>query len=534
MSWKLLRATCAEDLESALDGVFERSAGVVTRCELFTSRPYRGALPRQLRPERGGPRCERIFGPVRDHRCCCSKYRGVEHAGIRCEKCGVEVIGTGARSTRWAHVELSPPVFHPAAAETVASRLGLSAREVCDVARFEAWLDDGQCRRPTEPVGAEYDGHLHPQILDHISCTGPRALQQALRDGHGSAHDTSPTFVRVLPVPPPGERPLRLHNREYFAGDVDLALSALLSTDETVKRLRELAAPAFVIAREQQTLQRRFERLLTTVTDGTPGWQGGDGTPNGTGRAVSSPDLEYAPDDAQDLWWLGETLLLRRAGTLVELSARGEAVRQTPCVAPGAKVVGISEDGGLVAFDQYGMRRCVIERATGAWLEAWPDELNSWLAHAAKGEGVATRCGAFTWVGDAVYSVADGSACANPGHWFDFDSIEVLERDGVRRRVDRSTFEELEEDVGYDTVERLELAQSTGRAIAQTGAGLVVFSDNVVARVDGPLLFVSFAYDAAAFSPDGSRLGLVDGESLLLVDLETLTLDEVRIGDADH
>lgn len=69
--------------------------------------------PRTRRPERGGPLCMRIFGPVVDHCCLCRKYRGPQHAGRTCEKCGVQVALARVRGERFGHLELVVPLRHP-------------------------------------------------------------------------------------------------------------------------------------------------------------------------------------------------------------------------------------------------------------------------------------------------------------------------------------------------------------------------------------------------------------------------------------
>jgi hypothetical protein len=56
-----------------------------------------------------------IFGPAQDNACVCGKYKGEEHAGLICHKCGVKVDGNSAalRSMRCGHVSLSIPCKHP-------------------------------------------------------------------------------------------------------------------------------------------------------------------------------------------------------------------------------------------------------------------------------------------------------------------------------------------------------------------------------------------------------------------------------------
>jgi DNA-directed RNA polymerase beta' subunit len=76
-----------------------------------------GRNARTGKPERGGLSCCRIFGPVEDLRCVCTKYGGALHRGITCEKCGVEVLPVAVRRERFGHLELPAPVPHPWAPE---------------------------------------------------------------------------------------------------------------------------------------------------------------------------------------------------------------------------------------------------------------------------------------------------------------------------------------------------------------------------------------------------------------------------------
>jgi DNA-directed RNA polymerase subunit beta' len=67
---------------------------------------------RRLRPEKDGLFCEAIFGPSKDWRCYCGKYKNPRYKGVICEKCGVEVTRSSVRRERMGHVELAAPVAH--------------------------------------------------------------------------------------------------------------------------------------------------------------------------------------------------------------------------------------------------------------------------------------------------------------------------------------------------------------------------------------------------------------------------------------
>ncbi len=67
---------------------------------------------RSLKPEKDGLFCEKIFGPVKDWECHCGKYKGKKHAGMICDKCGVEITRSIVRRERMGHIELAAPVSH--------------------------------------------------------------------------------------------------------------------------------------------------------------------------------------------------------------------------------------------------------------------------------------------------------------------------------------------------------------------------------------------------------------------------------------
>ncbi len=72
-----------------------------------------GLNTRTHRPERRGPLCMRVFGPIVDHCCMCTKVRGEQHLGVTCEKCGVTVAPASVRATRFGHIDLVVPLRHP-------------------------------------------------------------------------------------------------------------------------------------------------------------------------------------------------------------------------------------------------------------------------------------------------------------------------------------------------------------------------------------------------------------------------------------
>ncbi len=67
---------------------------------------------RTQRAERDGLFCEKIFGPEKDYRCYCGKYKGIKYKGVVCDRCGVEVTTSRVRRERHGHISLATPVLH--------------------------------------------------------------------------------------------------------------------------------------------------------------------------------------------------------------------------------------------------------------------------------------------------------------------------------------------------------------------------------------------------------------------------------------
>jgi len=67
---------------------------------------------RTQRPEKDGLFCEKIFGPVKDFRCACGKYRGIRYKGQVCDRCGVEITMAAVRRERMGYISLAAPVSH--------------------------------------------------------------------------------------------------------------------------------------------------------------------------------------------------------------------------------------------------------------------------------------------------------------------------------------------------------------------------------------------------------------------------------------
>jgi len=99
-----------EDIKSILiklaspEEILNWSHGEVTKPETINYRTGK--------PDRDGLFSEVIFGPVKDFECSCGKYKGIQFANLKCDRCGVDVIRSSARRERMGHIMLAAPIMH--------------------------------------------------------------------------------------------------------------------------------------------------------------------------------------------------------------------------------------------------------------------------------------------------------------------------------------------------------------------------------------------------------------------------------------
>jgi DNA-directed RNA polymerase subunit beta' len=141
---------------------------------------------RRLRPEKDGLFCEAIFGPTRDWRCYCGKYKNVRYRGIICDKCGVEVTRSSVRRERMGHIELAAPVAHIWYTRRVPSYLGIlldvAKRNMDRVLYFAQYVvtsvDEEARQKALKRLGA---GVKEKQAqLEAVTQEGIAALEQQL------------------------------------------------------------------------------------------------------------------------------------------------------------------------------------------------------------------------------------------------------------------------------------------------------------------------------------------------------------------
>jgi DNA-directed RNA polymerase subunit beta' len=147
---------------------------------------------RRLRPEKEGLFCEAIFGPTKDWRCYCGKYKNVRYRGIICDKCGVEVTRSSVRRERMAHIELAAPVAHLWYTRRVPSYLayllGITKRDLDRALYFAQYVitrvDEEARQKALKRLDAELEerrGRMESVAQDGIAALEQRLSEEEMR-----------------------------------------------------------------------------------------------------------------------------------------------------------------------------------------------------------------------------------------------------------------------------------------------------------------------------------------------------------------
>ncbi|NLC22954.1 MAG: DNA-directed RNA polymerase subunit beta' [Oxalobacter sp.] len=261
---------------------------------------------RTFKPERDGLFCAKIFGPIKDYECLCSKYKRLKHRGVICEKCGVEVTLAKVRRERMGHIELASPAAHIWFLKSLPSRLGMvldmTLRDIERVLYFEAYVvtDPGMTSLRKGQIMSEDDyAARYEEFGDDFSAMmgaeGVRELLRSidinreaeqlrgeLRDSKSEAKikkyakrlkvleafqrsGIKPEWMimEVLPVLPPELRPLvPLDGGRFATSDLNDLYRRVINRNNRLKRLLELRAPEIITRNEKRMLQEAVDSLL--------------------------------------------------------------------------------------------------------------------------------------------------------------------------------------------------------------------------------------------------------------------------------
>ena len=261
---------------------------------------------RTFKPERDGLFCAKIFGPVKDYECLCSKYKRLKHRGVICEKCGVEVALAKVRRERMGHIELASPVAHIWFLKSLPSRIGLlldmTLRDIERVLYFESYvvvdpvmttmeknqlLSDEQYYEALEELGDDFDARMGAEAIKGLladidiedevnmlreeipqtnSETKLKKLSKRLKlleAFHNSGNNPKWMILTVLPILPPDLRPLvPLDGGRFATSDLNDLYRRVINRNNRLKRLLDLNAPDIIVRNEKRMLQESVDALL--------------------------------------------------------------------------------------------------------------------------------------------------------------------------------------------------------------------------------------------------------------------------------
>jgi len=152
---------------------------------------------RTLKPEKDGLFCERIFGPTKDYRCYCGKYRGIRYKGIVCDRCGVEVTASSVRRERVGHIKLAVPVSHIWFLRGIPSRIGMvldiSREKLEKVVYFVAYIvtsvSEGKKKGVIEAIEKEYKSKVKKEKTELKNKKELRLVLNQLKEAKERAID---------------------------------------------------------------------------------------------------------------------------------------------------------------------------------------------------------------------------------------------------------------------------------------------------------------------------------------------------------
>jgi len=136
--------------------ILANSYGEVTKPETINYRTQR--------PEKDGLFSEKIFGPTKDYKCYCGKFKGIRYKGTICDKCGVEVTRSIVRRERMGHIKLAAPVAHIWFLKTGNSKIGIffdvSSHKLEKVIYYAAYIvinvDENKRKEALENLQSEF------------------------------------------------------------------------------------------------------------------------------------------------------------------------------------------------------------------------------------------------------------------------------------------------------------------------------------------------------------------------------------------
>jgi len=295
------------------ESILERSFGEVLKPETINYRSYK--------PEKDGLFSERIFGPMKDWECFCSKYRGIRYKGIVCDRCGVEITRKDVRRKRMGHIQLAVPVAHiwffKSMPSKIGNLLGMNTRELEQIIYYEAYaviqpgkteftvgeiITEAQYNENLESLGDNnYDltdddpdkfialmggeavlqllSRLDPVAMSHdfrarvVSETSAqrkadyikrlRIIEAFLKNDGPEFNHPEWMVLKSIPVIPPDLRPLvPLDGGRFATSDLNDLYRRVIIRNNRLKRLIDIKAPDVILRNEKRMLQEAVDSLF--------------------------------------------------------------------------------------------------------------------------------------------------------------------------------------------------------------------------------------------------------------------------------
>ncbi|MFH1518995.1 MAG: DNA-directed RNA polymerase subunit beta' [Candidatus Omnitrophota bacterium] len=268
---------------------------------------------RTLKPEKDGLFCERIFGPVKDWECHCGKLKGIKFKGLKCDRCGVEILHSSVRRQRMGHIALAAPATHIWFFKVLPSRVGalldLTIKQLEKIIYYEEYvvtdpgtaplkrgqlLTESGYQEALEKYGTDFKafigadaikGLLKEIDLDKLSKTVRKSIEKGkvgvnkrllkrlkiIEDLRRSGNKCEWMVLDALPIIPPDLRPLvPLEGGRFASSDLNDLYRRVINRNNRLKKLISLGAPDIIIRNEKRMLQEAVDAVLENGRHGRP------------------------------------------------------------------------------------------------------------------------------------------------------------------------------------------------------------------------------------------------------------------------
>ncbi|HDS08859.1 MAG TPA: DNA-directed RNA polymerase subunit beta [Firmicutes bacterium] len=286
------------------DKIRSWSYGEVKKAETINYRTFKS--------ERDGLFCERIFGPTKNWRCQCGKFKGKKFKGTRCDRCGVEITEKSERRRRMGHIELAEPVanvlfFHGSLSNYMGYLLDMKVKDIEKCIYYESYIvtDPGKTPLKYKQVlserlyrqfktdygensfKADIGAKAIKKLLSNLDIPKMyKELRLEIKDLEVSSEsslkdkkivkkmkivrslyesDNRPEWMilEVLPVIPPDLRPLvPLEGSRFAASDLNDLYRRVINRNNRLKKFKEAEVPDIIVKNEKRMLQEAVDTLF--------------------------------------------------------------------------------------------------------------------------------------------------------------------------------------------------------------------------------------------------------------------------------